>query len=106
MQLFEIEGRRSIPELRANEDAAREVLRQPDVDALGLDAMEAYFRRLYWGRMAGREDGLDTKDILGRLNTQAHEVWLPFADIARDFRMIDTAMEPVIIPWDDDARDG
>ena len=104
VQLFEIEGRRSIPELRANEDAAREVLRQPDVDALGLDAMEAYFRRLYWGRMAGREDGLDAKSILARLNVQAHEGWLPFADIARDFRMIDEAMEPVIIPWDKHAR--
>jgi CRISPR-associated endonuclease/helicase Cas3 len=105
VQLFEIEGRRSIPELRANEDAAREVLRQPDVDALGLDAMEAYFRRLYWGSMAGREDGLDTKRILVRLNQQASEGWLPFADITRDFRMIDTGMEPVVIPWDDKARD-
>jgi CRISPR-associated endonuclease/helicase Cas3 len=104
VQLFEIEGRRSIPELRANEDAARDVLRQPDVDTLGLDAMEAYFRQLYWGRMAGRDDGLDTKSILARLNVQAHEGWLPFADIARDFRMIDTAMEPVIVAWDDEAR--
>jgi CRISPR-associated endonuclease/helicase Cas3 len=104
VQLFEIEGRRSIPELRANEDAAREVLRLPDVDALGLDAMEAYFRRLYWGRTQGREDGLDAKDMLGRLNMQARDIWLPFADIARDFRMIEQAMEPVIIPWDDNAR--
>jgi CRISPR-associated endonuclease/helicase Cas3 len=104
VQLFEIEGRESIRALRANEGAAREVLRQPDVDALGLAAMEAYFRRLYWGRMAGREDGLDTKDILGRLNTQAADLWLPFADIARDFHVIDEAMEPVIIPWDEHAR--
>jgi CRISPR-associated endonuclease/helicase Cas3 len=103
VQLFEIEGRRSIPELRASEDAAREVLRQPDVDALGLGAMDAYFRRVYWGRTQGRDDGLDTKDILGRLNTQAGEIWLPFVDIAQDFRMIDQAMEPVIVPWDDDA---
>jgi CRISPR-associated endonuclease/helicase Cas3 len=105
VQLFEIEGRRSIPELRANEDAAREVLRRTGVDPMGLDAMEAYFRRLYWGRTAGREDGLDARGILGRLNTQAHDGWLPFADIARDFRMIDEAMEPVIVPWDAKARD-
>jgi CRISPR-associated endonuclease/helicase Cas3 len=105
VQLFEIEGRRSIPELRANEDAAREVLRQPGVDALGLETIEAYFRRLYWGKTTGRVDGLDAKDILPRLNAQAHEFWLPFADIARDFQMIEGGMEPVIIPWDDEARD-
>lgn len=104
VQLFEIEGRRSIPELRANEDAAREVLRSADTDPLGLEAMEAYFRRLYWARTAGREDGLDKNEILPRLNAQAHERWLPFADIAGDFRMIDTAMEPVIIPYDDRAK--
>lgn len=99
VQLFEIEGRKSIPELRANEDAAREVLRQRDLDPLGLDAIDAYFRRLYWNRTAGREDGLDKTGILARLNAQAPEFWLPFADVARDFRMIETAMEPVIVPW-------
>ena len=105
VQLFEIEGRRSIPELRANDDAAREVMRKPGVDALGLDAMDSYFRRLYWGRMQGREDGLDRKSILVRLNEQAHDGWIPFADIARDFQMIEGGMEPVIIPYDDEARD-
>jgi CRISPR-associated endonuclease/helicase Cas3 len=104
VQLFEIEGRRSIPELRANEDAAREVLRKPGVDALGLEAIEAYFRRLYWGKAQGRSDGLDAKDILSRLNKRADECWLPFADIARDFQMIEGGMEPVIIPYDDEAK--
>lgn len=104
VQLVEIDGRTSIPELRANEGAAREVLWQPDADALGLEAIEAYFSRLYWGKTAGRQDGLDAKDILGRLNVQAHEGWLPFVDIAHDFQMIEGGMEPVIIPYDDDAR--
>jgi CRISPR-associated endonuclease/helicase Cas3 len=44
VQLFEIDGRRSIPELRANEDVAREVLRRPGTDPLRLDAIAAYFR--------------------------------------------------------------
>jgi CRISPR-associated endonuclease/helicase Cas3 len=107
VQLFESEGRRSIPELHANEDAARSVLRNLGGDPLGLEAIEAYFRHLYWGKTQGRADGLDKKSILARLNVQAHEGWLPFADIAHDFRMIDTAMEPVIIPWDgdDNARE-
>jgi CRISPR-associated endonuclease/helicase Cas3 len=104
VQLFEIEGRKPIQALAANEDAAREVLRRPGIDPLGLDAIKAYFQRLYWGRMQGRDDGLDAKDIVARLNVQAHEGWIPFADVARDFRMIDSAMEPVIIPYDDKAR--
>jgi CRISPR-associated endonuclease/helicase Cas3 len=104
VHLFESEGRKSVPELRANEDAAREVLRNPDLDPLSLDAMDAYFGRLYWARTAGRDDGLDARSILPSVNVQAHEVTLPFADVARDFRIIESAMEPVIIPYDDDAR--
>jgi CRISPR-associated endonuclease/helicase Cas3 len=104
VQLFEIEGRRSIPSLRANEDAARDVLRNGDIDPLELPAIEAYFRRLYWGKLVGREDGLDTKSILPNLNAQAHDGWIPFADIASDFQFIEGGMEPVIIPYDDSAR--
>jgi CRISPR-associated endonuclease/helicase Cas3 len=104
VQLFEIEGRKSVQELRANEAAAREVLRTPDLDPLSLEAIEAYFRRLYWVRTAGRADGLDAHDILPALNVQASDVTLPFADVARAFRIIESAMEPVIIPYDDKAR--
>ena len=113
VQLFEVEGRKPIRELRANEDAAREVLRTFGDDPLGLAAIEAYFDTLYWRKMQGRDDGLDASrhwpdkkaaSILERLNVQAREGWLPFEDVARAFQMIDSAMEPVIIPFDDNAR--
>jgi CRISPR-associated endonuclease/helicase Cas3 len=121
VQLFEIEGWKwnSIPELHVNEDTARGVLRRHASDPLSLEAIEAYFQELYRKKEDARVDGLDASphwpdnkrdSILQRLNAQTAnfsegDFWLPFADVARAFRMIDTAMEPVIIPWDDNARD-
>ena len=109
VQLFEIEGRSSIRELRANEAAARSVLRGPNGDdPLSLAAIENYFDELYWHKMQGRgEDGLDKPGILALLNEQAREPvpLLPFEDVARAFRMIDSIMEPVIIPFDTKAQD-
>jgi CRISPR-associated endonuclease/helicase Cas3 len=105
VQLFEIEGRKPIRELRANEEVAREVLRRHGADPLSLAAIEAYFDQLYWRKTQGREDdGLDKHGIIANLNVQARDGWLPFEDVARDFQMIDSAMEPVIIPYDDDAK--
>ena len=108
VQLFEIEGRNSIRELRANEAAARSVLRgQHGHDPLSLAAIESYFDELYWHKMQGRGvDGLDKPGILALLNERAREATplLPFEDVANAFRMIDSVMEPVIIPFDDEAR--
>ena len=66
VQLFEIEGRNSIRELRANEAAARErSARAERHDPLSLAAIEAYFDELYWHKMQGRgDDGLDKPGIL------------------------------------------
>ena len=108
VQLFEIEGRNSIRELRANEAAARSILRGPNGDdPLSLAAIESYFDELYWHKMQGRgEDGLDKPGILAMLNERAREPvpLLPFEDVAKAFRLIDSVMEPVIIPFDDEAR--
>ena len=105
VQLFEIEDRKPIRELRANEEVAREVLRKHGEDPLCLAAIEAYFDQLYWRKLQGRgEDGLDKHGIIASLNVQAREGWLPFEDVARAFQMIDSAMEPVIIPYNDDVR--
>jgi len=113
VQLFETEGRRSVPELRINEDTARTILRRRDRDPLGLDAIEDYFGQLYWKKTQGRDDGLDAStrwpdqkrgSILERLNVRAAECLLPLASVAGAFRMIETAMEPVIIPYDEEGR--
>jgi CRISPR-associated endonuclease/helicase Cas3 len=103
VHLFEVEGWKSIRELRPNEAAAREVLRHHD-DPLGLAAMRAYFEALYDMRAQGQHDGLDTKDIMAMTNARASRCELPFVDIANAYRLIESEMEPVIVPWDDKAR--
>jgi len=112
VQLFEIEGRKPIPELRKFEETAREVLRQPQFagDPLSLAAIDAYFGFLYWRQ----QDRLDWSEhwplphnkgaLLSRMNEGAKALDLPFADVDYAFRMIETGMEPVIVPYDGDAR--
>ena len=102
VQLFEVDGWASIRELRPNEDAAREVLRHHS-DALGLDAMQAYFEALYDARSQGPRDDLDKHGIVA-MHTRYRDFAFPFADVAAVYRLIDTVMEPVIIPFDDAAR--
>jgi CRISPR-associated endonuclease/helicase Cas3 len=100
VQLFEVEGWNSIKELRPNESAAREVLRRGFDDVLGLEAIEAYFNHLFWQQDAK----LDTHGILAAFNAQAGRGWFPFADAAHQYRLIDSVMEPLIIPWGDKGR--
>lgn len=87
------------PELEQFAQAARAIFRQFD-DALSLDAINAYFRELYWQK--GKE--LDANDILGQLNRSEID-GLPFEWMSEQFRMIENTMIPVIIPYDDRARD-
>jgi CRISPR-associated endonuclease/helicase Cas3 len=102
VHLFEVDGWKSIRELRPNEAAAREVLRHHD-DPLGLTAMRAYFEALYDMRAQGQRDGLDAKGIMA-MAPRWNECALPFADIANAYKLIETVMEPVIVPWDATAR--
>ena len=87
------------PELKQFAQAARAVFRQFD-DPLALEAINAYFRELYWQK--GKE--LDANDILGHVNRNKVDN-LPFEWISEQFRMIESTMIPIIIPYDDEARD-
>lgn len=87
--------------------AARPVLRS-GADPLGLAAIQAYFRELYF--LKG-PDALDAATIDGRAfrimteideRRTSHDY--PFASIARAFRLIDEVMEPVLIPYDAEAE--
>jgi len=89
-------------ELEQFAQAAREVMRDHD-DPLSLEAIDAYFRLLYWQRESGDDQGLDKHALLKRMHRARLDV--PFEDIARDFRMIENTQKPVIIPWDGNARD-
>lgn len=77
-------------------------------DPLGLDGIRSYFQQLYWSKGAGQ---LDSAEIGGRpgllaaIGERASDQAFPFRSLAEAFRMIDEAMEPVIVPWRNDADD-
>ncbi|WP_077529550.1 CRISPR-associated endonuclease Cas3'' [Vreelandella utahensis] len=87
------------PELKQFAQAARAIFRQFD-DPLALEAINAYFRELYWQK----DKELDANDILGRVNRSQVDN-LPFEWVSDQFRMIESTMIPIIIPYDDEARD-
>lgn len=105
--VFQAVGWPTPPELTQFATATRAVLRVHGADPLSLKAIEDYFRELYWIRESGRASGLDKKNIIGRLADGARDAMFPFEDIARDFRMIESNMQPVIVARDKDkeARD-
>ncbi len=93
--------------LEAYWQATRPVLRKHS-DLLGLDAVEDYFRELYWQK---GEEALDAADVDGRrgvlvaIGERARDFSFPFRSIAEAFRLIDDVMVPVIVPWRADASD-
>jgi CRISPR-associated endonuclease/helicase Cas3 len=89
---------------------AREVLRREGLDVLGLEAIRDYYEALY--RRQGHAaldrailpDG-ETLAIIPAIRETARSAEFPFARMAQAFRLIDEAMDPVIIPYDDIARE-
>ena len=75
---------------------AREVMRHHEEDPASPEAIRAYFRKVYW--IEG-EQALDEKGILEKLRERWKTFDFPFASIARDFRMIETGMVPIIVPY-------
>lgn len=99
-----IEGRRPVPTMiEPFYQAAKNVLRAGHDDALGLKAVQDYYRWLYWKQGhdaldAGMLDGAPFP-IIRAIGDTARKLDFPFASIARTFRMIDDLMDPVIVPW-------
>ena len=102
----EAEGRKPPPEVGQSADAARSVMRRHPDDSMSLDAINDYFRDLYW--LKG-DEALDAKQILGQLRKRRRHLDFPFETIATEFRLIETPMVPVIVPWrgadDDDTAE-
>lgn len=89
------------PELKQFAQAAREVLRNHSNDPLSPRAIEAYFRQLYWQK---GDKELDAANLMG-LTKDSRIDSLPLETLAAKFRMIDTVQMPVIVPYDDEARE-
>ena len=69
-------------------------------DLLSTQAVAAYFAELY--QLKGSE--LDNKKILKMHNDTGQSLDFPFQTIADKFRMIESHMQPLIIPFDADAE--
>ena len=90
----ESEGHRAPPEVRQFADAARTVMREHE-DPLAPEALRAYFREVYWTR---EDEGLDAENIMRLLNEGGTALEIPFETVARRFRLIETALAPIIVP--------
>lgn len=78
----------------------RSILRNHAGDVLAPTALKSYFQQVYNDR--GPE--LDGQGIL-KMHRETKHFDYPFQNIARAFRMIDSNMLPIIVPFDDTARD-
>lgn len=70
-------------------------------DLLSLSAIEDYFNEVYW-RMG--TEGLDSKGILDCFRFSMTGTDFAYRSAAEKFRMIESGMVPVIIPYDARAR--
>ena len=74
--VFRPAGRRLLGEQNRRATAAAAVFRRHD-DPLALDAIEDFFREVYWSESAGAQDGLDKKQILDRLEERERRPSFP-----------------------------
>ena len=108
VEVFEVDGWSVIPALNPTLDAANTAFRrvaERGIDPLGPEAIEVYFRELFWtpsGASARGADKLDRKAIMQTLAEKPEAP--PLATIAGLYRLIESDMEPIIIPYDDEAR--
>lgn len=89
------------PELKRFAQAAAMTLRGHEEDPLSPDAIRAYFQELYW--QTGTP-ALDNGDLLSLLHRSRLDS-LPMETLAARFRMIESLQMPVIVPFDDTARE-
>ena len=90
------------------QQAARGVLRDYP-DPLSLEAVRAYFGQLYFQKGiealdAARIGDRAERGVLAALHATALGLRFPFESIAKAFRLIDEAMQPVVVPWNGEAK--
>lgn len=83
-------------ELKQYAQVFREILTQYKDDLLAPEAVKAYFMHLYW-RKGDKE--LDAAAMLDSLRKHCTFDTLPFETLAAQFRFIESATKPVIVPF-------
>lgn len=97
------DGRKPPPDVRQLAEAARTILSK-HADPLSLEAVRAYFEEVYWRRGHAELDAAKVGEdrrysgIMEAIANGAPNLNFDFADIARAFRIIDSAMAPLIVP--------
>ena len=69
-------------------------------ELLSLQAIQDYFQNLF----TLEKDHLDEKKILAQIAEGKTDVAFPFASIADEFQLIDSATVSLIVPWDEFAQ--
>ncbi len=85
---------------RQTAQTAQAVMHRFPDDFMTLEAIEEYFRDLYWLQ----NERLDSENILGRLAADLKNGNFPFREVAEVFQIIQDGMQPVVIPWNKRAR--
>lgn len=87
------------PELTGLSADMRAVLRKGHGNLLAQAAIKDYFSNVYWRK----GDELDKAKILKACKDGSPRLDFPFQNIADDFRMIESFMQPVFIKYDHEA---
>lgn len=88
------------PELAQLAAPMRSILRNHAGDVLAPAALTSYFQQVY----SDQGTNLDAQGIL-KMHRETKRFDYPFQNIAKAFRMIDSHMLPIIVPFDKTARD-
>lgn len=91
----------SIPNELRQPVAAAEQVAEKFEDISALEAIEAYFKRLYHYK----GDGLDAKDIVGQFEAGSRSWMFPFASAARQFHLIENHTKTILIDIEPEAEE-
>lgn len=100
VEVFTPEDHRMPPELQTFATTMQEVLREPQyaADPLGIQSIRKYFGTLYWQKESGVESKLG-EFFLDKINKKATIKSLPFDWVDQKFKMIESSMCSVIVPF-------
>ena len=93
-------GHKPARSMIAQINAAGELL-ESHPDPLSLDAIEAYFRMVYWKRKHEGEKPWDVHDVMGCFEGRFHH---QFRDAEARFNWIDSQTTNIIVPYGDRGR--
>ncbi|NGZ74047.1 CRISPR-associated helicase Cas3' [Saccharibacillus alkalitolerans] len=86
---------------------ARDLLQkygESGVSPLSIEAVREYFAQLFFYGQSEDRDQTDEAGILPMLEERAKEMEFPFATVAERFRLIDSQMKTLLVPYVDDEE--